>query len=284
MKRFLVAVASPAALLVAAASASAAGPVCPISSLPLVKSGTLTIGTDNPAYPPWFGGGEKNKPWQINDPSTGKGYESAVAYAVAKKLGFAHAKVTWTPVPFSKSFAPGKKPFDLFINQVSYTPARAKNVDFSASYYNVNQAIVVRKGTAIAKVKSVAGLKDFQFGAMNGTTSLDVIESRINPSKEPRIYDNNTDAVNALKNKQVDGLVVDLPTAFYVTAAQVPGSTILGQFPKSSAANEYFGIVLQKDSTLTKCVNKALVQLRKAGTLATLEKKWLGGAQAPTLK
>lgn len=284
MKRLLVTVAAPAAVLVAAASASAAAPVCPVSSLPLVKKGTLTIGTDNPAYPPWFGGGEKNKPWQINDPSTGKGYESAVAYAVAAKLGFSRAQVSWTPVPFLKSFAPGKKPFDLFINQVSYSPERAKNVDFSSSYYNVNQAIVVRKGTPIAKVKKIAGLKRFQLGAMVGTTSLQVITDRIQPSTKPRVYDNNADAVNALKQKQVDGLVVDLPTAFYVTAAQVPGSTILGQFPKSAGAGEYFGMVLQKDSGLTTCVNKALGQLRAGGTLAKLEKKWLGGAQAPTLK
>jgi polar amino acid transport system substrate-binding protein len=245
--------------------------------------GTLLIGTDNPAFSPWFGGGEKNKPWKFNDPATGKGYESAVAYAVAKELGYKPADVKWTPVQFQRSFAPGKKPFDLFINQVSYNPARAKNVDFSSSYYNVNQAIVAVKGTPAAKAKTIADLKPFKFGVQIGTTSFDAVKSRIKPTEKLAVFDRNEDAVKALDNQQIDALVVDLPTAYFVTAVQVENGKIVGQLP-TQGTPERFGIVLGKGSPLTGAVDKALAKLRKNGTLKRLEQKWLAGATAPFLK
>jgi polar amino acid transport system substrate-binding protein len=250
----------------------------------VIDAGTLTIGTDNPAFPPWFGGGEKKgSPWKINDPSTGKGFESAVAYAVAKQLGFSRANVKWVYTPFARSYAPGKKSFDFDINEISYTPARAKAVSFSSSYYDVNQAIVVRKGTPIARVRSVAGLRPYKLGAQLGTTSYSFITSRIEPSKQPAVYQQNIAAVTALKNKQIDGLVVDLPTAFYVTAVQVPNSKILGQFP--STTGEHFGMVFAKGNPLTACVNRALSTLRKSGQLKRIQQTWLGkAAGAPVLR
>jgi polar amino acid transport system substrate-binding protein len=251
----------------------------------VVNSGTLTVGTDNPAYPPWYGGGTpQGSKWKINDPSTGKGFESAVAYAVAKQLGFARADVRWAYVPFARSFAPGKKSFDFDINQISYSPARAKVVTFSASYYNVNQALVVLKGTPIASVHSIAGLRRFKLGAQLGTTSYQYIVSKIKPSSQPSVYQKNDAAVFALKNKQIDGLVVDLPTAFYVTAVQVPNSKILGQFP-SPAGGEHFGRVFQKGNPLAGCVNRALASLRKSGQLKRIQKTWLAKATgAPVLR
>jgi polar amino acid transport system substrate-binding protein len=250
----------------------------------VIHPGTLTIGTDNPAYPPWFGGGEKKgTPWKINDPSTGKGFESAVAYAVAAKLGFSRANVTWTYTPFSKSFAPGKKSFDFDINEISYTPQRARVVSFSSSYYDVTQAIVVKKGTAIARVRSKVGLRKYKLGAQLGTTSYAYITSNIKPSQKPAVYQQNIAAVSALKNGQIDGLVVDLPTAFYVTAAQVPNSKILGQF--RSTTGEHFGMVLAKGNPLTACVNRALASLRKSGKLKRIQQTWLGkAAGAPVLR
>jgi polar amino acid transport system substrate-binding protein len=254
------------------------------ASCPTVKDGQLTIGTDNPAYPPWYAGGTKSSKWKINDPSTGKGYESAVAYAIAGKLGYSRAKVSWTYVPFNKSFAPGSKSFDFDINQISYTPARAKVVAFSKSYYDVNQAIVVNKGTKIASVHSVAGLRSFKLGAQLGTTSYQFIKSRIKPSQTPSVPSSNAAAVLLLKNKQIDGLVVDLPTAFYVTAVQVPNSKVLGQFP-TEPGGEHFGMVFQKGNSLVRCVNTALSKLRSGGTLKQLQQKWLAKATgAPTLK
>jgi polar amino acid transport system substrate-binding protein len=256
---------------------------CAKGDLNLVTLGELTVGTDNPAYPPWFGGTPKS-PWKVSDPRSGKGYESAVAYAVAKQLGFSHDEVTWKHVPFNTSFAPGSKSFDFDINQISYTPARAKVVSFSDSYYDVNQSIVVNKGTPIASVTTVAGLKPYELGAQLGTTSYQFINDKIKPSKKPSVFPNNAGAVQALKNKQIDGLVVDLPTAFYVTAVQVPNSKVLGQFP-TQPGGEHFGMVFQKGNSLVTCVNKALSKLRSDGTLKRLQQQWLAKATgAPILK
>jgi polar amino acid transport system substrate-binding protein len=258
---------------------TAGAETCTKASLPLVNSGQLTVGTDNPAYPPWFGGTPKS-PWKVSDPNSGEGFESAVAYAVAKKLGFAHSDVHWIVVPFNTSFAPGPKKFDFNINEISYTPARAKVVDFSDSYYDVNQSVVVKKGTPIATAQSTADLQKYKLGAQIGTTSYTYIKEFIKPSKQPAVFDTNDAAVAALKNGQIDGLVVDLPTAFYVTAAQVPNSKIVGQFPTANAG-ERFGMVFQKGNMLVGCVNHALNQLKSDGTLQQIQEKWLakvGGA------
>jgi polar amino acid transport system substrate-binding protein len=263
---------------------SAAAASCVKSQLTLVKPGQLTVGTDNPAYPPWYAGGTKSSFWKVNDPATGKGYESAAAYAVAKQLGFSPSQVHWTYVPFTRSFAPGKKSFDFDINQVSYTPERAKVVTFSKSYYDVNQAIVVLKGTKIASVDSIAGLRPFKLGAQIGSTSYSFITSTIKPTTQPAVYQQNAAAVQALKNKQIDGLVVDLPTAFYVSAAQVPNSKVLGQFNSGGGAG-YFGMVFAKGNSLAACVDSALAKLRANGTLQQIQQKWLAKATgAPVLK
>jgi polar amino acid transport system substrate-binding protein len=255
---------------------------CAKGDLNLVNAGQLTVGTDNPAFPPWFGGSEK-APWKVSDPRSGQGFESAVAYAVAGKLGFAKNEVEWTRVPFNTSFAPGPKKFDFDINQISFKPARAETVTFSDSYYNVNQALVVVKGTKIASAKSIGDLKAYKLAAQLGTTSYDFIKDTIKPSKQPSVFDTNDAAVQALKNKQIDGLVVDLPTAFYVTAVQVPNGTILGQF--ESATGEHFGMVFAKDNSLVKCVNNALAELKTDGTLQQIQDKWLAKVvDAPVLK
>lgn len=258
-------------------------PGCATGSLNLLTPGTLTIGADNPAFPPWFGGDAK-KPWKISDPNSGQGYESAVAYAVAKQLGFAKTAVKWTYVPFSNSFRPGKKPFDFYITQVSITPARAKVITFSKPYYYVNQAIVGRKGTPIAGARSVAGLQKYKLGAQLGTTSYQYIVGKIKPSSTPLAYKTNDLAVQALKNGQLDGIVVDLPTAFYVTAVQISDGKIIGQFP-SGASKEGFGLVLAKGNPLATCVNKAIDRLWANGVIKTLQRIWLAKATgAPVLR
>jgi polar amino acid transport system substrate-binding protein len=260
---------------------TAAAASCDKGSLNLVNSGQLTVATDNPAFPPWFGGNEK-APWKVSDPYSGQGYESAVAYAVANKLGFAKGEVKWIVVPFNTSFAPGPKKFDFDINQISFKPARAGAVDFSDSYYDVHQALVVVKGTPIASATSIAALKPYKYGAQLGTTSYDYIVNNIKPAKKTAVFDTNDAAVAALKNKQIDGLVVDLPTAFYISAVQVPNGKILGQFP-TVGTPEHFGMVFEKGNSLVSCVNDALAKLRGDGTLTNLEAKWLQ-ADAPVLK
>jgi polar amino acid transport system substrate-binding protein len=267
----------------AVGAAPAALPGCAVGTLNLVDDGVLTIGADNPAFPPWFGGAEKTKPWKVSDPYSGKGYESAVAYAVAKQLGFPKAKVKWTVVPFTNSFRPGKKPFDFYITQVSFSPERARAVDFSNSYYFVNQAVVGRKGTPIAKVKSIAGLRPFKLAAQVGTTSYTYITRYIKPSSKPLVYDTNDAAVQALKNGQIDGIVVDLPTAFYVTAVQVDDGVIVGKLP-TRGTKERFGMVFQKGNALRGCVNKALDRLWANGTIKKLQNTYLARAGAPDIK
>jgi polar amino acid transport system substrate-binding protein len=258
---------------------------CEKDNLELVNPPGLTVGTDNPAFPPWFGGGTKQgSTWEINDPSTGDGFESAVAYLVAQDLGFQKTDVSWVVVPFNQSFKPGPKDFDFDINQISITPERAKAVDFSEPYYDVNQALVALEGTPITKAKTLADLKPYKFGAQIGTTSYKHITDTIQPSKDASVYDTNNDAVSALKAKQIDGIVVDLPTAFFVTAAQLEGSTIVGQFP-SADAQEQFGLVLAKGSSLTRCVNEVLTRLKADGQLEKIQQEWLTTrAEAPVIE
>ncbi|WP_250562856.1 ABC transporter substrate-binding protein [Sphaerisporangium fuscum] len=259
----------------ASANPSAAAS-CAKDQLKLTKPGTLTIATDKPAYEPWF---------KDDKPANGQGFESAVAYAVASKLGFAQNEVTWAVTPFNSAFAPGQKQFDFDVNQVSITPARAKAVDFSHGYYTVKQAAVALNGSKFASVTSLAQLKDAKIGVQVGTTSLQAVKDVIKPGAEPNVYNEQIDAVNALKNKQVDVVVVDLPTAFYVTAAQVDGAKIIGQFGSGSGTAEQFGLVFQKGSTLVSCVDKAIDELTSSGELAKIETQWLGSAAgAPELK
>ena len=265
--------------------AAAATGSCAKANLNLVKDGQLTIGTDNPAYPPWFAGGEtKGQPWKINDPAKGQGFEPAVAYAVAKRLGFTKAQVKWVYTPFTKTIAPGRKSFDFAINQVSYTPQRAKALGFSAGYYFVNQSVVGLKGKPIASVRSINGLRKYKLGAQLGTTSYQYIVNNIKPSQSVSVYDTNDAAVAALKNGQIDGLVVDLPTAFYVTAAQVSNSKVIGQF-ESKGTKERFGMVFQRGNSLIACVNNALANMKRTGVLKRIQQIWLAKVTgAPVLR
>ncbi|MFI0941422.1 ABC transporter substrate-binding protein [Streptomyces sp. NPDC021020] len=259
-----------------ASATSAATSSCGAASLPTRTAGKLTVGTDNPAYEPWF---------SDDKPANGKGYESAVAYAVAKRLGFAPGQVVWQKVPFNSAFSPGVKNFDFDINQVSISDERKKTVDFSPGYYDVRQAVVARKGSPIAGATTLAELKQAKLGAQVGTTSLDTITGVVEPAKQPAVFQRNDLAVAALKNGQVDGIVVDLPTAFYITGAQVQDAKVVGQFDSAGGPSEQFGLVLDKGSKLTPCVSAAVTQLRADGTLAGLEKQWLSDAvDAPVLK
>lgn len=263
-------------------SAPAAIPGCAKSSLNLVKDGQLSLATDNPAFPPWWGGAPK-KPWQVSNPASGTGYESAVAYAVAKQLGFSKGQVAWSAVPFNNSFRPGRKPFDFYMAQVSFAPERAKNVSFSNSYYFVNQAVVANAGTPISRVKTVAGLRPYKLGAQVGTTSYNYITRFIRPSQTAAVYDSNNDAISALKAGQIDGIVVDLPTAFYVVAVQLDDGTIVGKLPQRGA-RERFGMVFEKGNPLVRCVNRALNRLWANGTIKGLQRTYLARAGAPDLK
>jgi polar amino acid transport system substrate-binding protein len=260
---------------------------CARENLALVSDGALTIGTDNPAYPPYFEFSESpTAPWELGDPTTGGGFEGAFAYALAEELGFSAAEVTWTVVPFNNAFAPGPKAFDIDINQVSFTPERAQNVDMSSGYYFVNQSVVARADTPIASATSIADLKQYRFGAQVGTTSYDTIVNTIAPTTETSVYDSNYAAIEALKVGQIDAIVVDLPTAFFITAVQLEGGVIVGQFPSPEGADaEYFSVVLTKDSPLTTCVNEAIAAMDADGRLDAITQEWLSDkADAPVFQ
>ncbi len=256
----------------AAASASAAViDECARDNLTVLTPGTLTIGTDTPAYEPYF---------VDDDPSNGKGFESAVAYAVADKLGFAPNEVTWVTVPFNKSYAPGAKDFDFDINQISITPKRQKAVDFSDGYYTVNQAVVALKSSPVAGATTLAELQGARLGAQVGTTSLDFINDVVQPAEKPYVYNDTNDAKSALNNRQIDAIVVDLPTAYYITAVEIPKAKIVGQF-QPQADGEQFGLLFAKGNPLVTCVNKAIDALRASGELQAIQDQWLAGENAP---
>ena len=280
-------VAPSTAASVAPSVAPSANP-CAKDALKLTAAGKLTIGTDNPAYPPFYDipAGGATKPWEAGDPTDGKGFESAFAYALADKLGFAKTDVVWIVVPFDNSYAPGTKKFDLDVNQVSFTADRATTVDMSDGYYTLNQSIVALKANPLAKVTSIAAMKAFRFGAQLGTTSLDTINKVIAPTAAAKVYTTNDDAVAGLRAKGIDGLVVDLPTAFYVTSEQVANSVIVGQFPAPTGANaEHYSVVLAKGSALTSCVNAAIATMKSDGSLDAITKEWLSDkASAPVLQ
>jgi len=256
------------------ATPAAAANACAKDQLAVKTPGTLTVGTDKPAFPPYF---------EDNKPENGKGFESAVAYAIAAKLGFSKDQVKWTIVPFNSSYAPGPKSFDFDVNQISITPPRAKRVDFSTPYYTAPQAVVALKKSPAAKATTLAALADAKLGVQVGTTSLDAVTNTIKPKSQPQVFNDSNDTVRALKDGRVDAIVTDLPTAFYITAAQVPSATITGQF--DAPGGDDWGALLQKGSKLTACVNQALGKLKSSGELQQITDRWMGGqAGAPKLQ
>jgi polar amino acid transport system substrate-binding protein len=250
------------------------GGACAKDQLSLTNAGRLTIATDKPAYPPYF---------VDDEPANGKGFESAVAYGIADELGFDNAEVTWTVVPFNSSYAPGPKKFDFDVNQISITPARAKRVDFSTPYFTAPQAVVAKNASKGASATTLAELAGAKIGVQVGTTSLDAVKASIQPSGDIQVFDTSNDVVNALKQGKVDAVVVDLPTAFYLTSAELENAKIVGQF--ASPGGDPWGALLAKDSELTPCVNAAVDRLKSSGKLKEITDRWLGGdAGAPELK
>jgi polar amino acid transport system substrate-binding protein len=257
-----------------ATSAAAAPNPCAKSSLPLHSPGVLTVATDSPAYPPYF---------EDNKPANGKGFESAVAYAIAGKLGFTPSQVKWTVEPFDSSYAPGPKSFDFDINEISITAPRAKAVDFSSPYYVNPQAIIVSSSSPYAHATSLAALEAAKIGVQIGSTSLDAVNGVIKPKSQPQVFNTSNDVVSAFKIHRVDAIVVDLATAFELTATQLTHATIAGQF--SAPGGDQWGVLLSKGSGLTKCVNQALSALRSAGTLDALSHRWIASAaNVPVLR
>jgi polar amino acid transport system substrate-binding protein len=258
------------------ASASAAASACSTSSPNLYKPGQLTVATDSPAYSPWF---------DNNAPADGKGFESAVAYAVAAKLGFAKTQVKWVVEPFDNSYAPGPKNFDFDINEISITPQRAQAVDFSTGYYTADQGVLVLNKSKYAGATSLAQLKDAKIGVQVATTSYQAVQDEIKPTHSPSVYNTTNDEVNALQDGQIDAIVTDMPTVFYLASAELSHGKILGEFSYDNGTPEQFGLLLKKGSGLTTCVDQAIAGLKSDGTLAQITTQWLSAsADVPRLK
>jgi len=254
-------------------STESASASCEKADLATIESGMLTIATGEPAYYPWV----------IDDaPESGEGFEAAVAYAVATQLGFSKDEVKWVRTTFDSAVTPGEKNFDFNLQQFSITEERKAAVDFSSPYYTAPQAIVSFKGSKIDGKTSIADLKGAKLGAAVGTTSLDAIESQL--GLEPSVFNDNAAGVSALKNKQIDGLVVDLPTAFYLSGVEVENGIIVGQLP-STGSGDQFGLLLTKGSALTSCVSGAVDAITADGTLASITDTWLANnTGSPVLK
>ncbi len=249
---------------------------CEPGALPTLTAGTLTVGTDQPVYPPWY---------VDDDPTSGQGFESAVAYAIAEQLGYARDAVEWVRVPFNAAIAPGPKTFDLNLTEFSITEERRAAVDFSAPYYDVAQAVITVEGSAAAGATTLAALQGVRLGAQVGTTSYSAAVEQIAPTTEVAVFNTNDDAKLALQNGQIDALVVDLPTAFFITSAELDGGVIVGQLAAGTGTPEQFGAVLDKDSPLTPCVSEAVEALRADGSLDAIEQEWLASAgAAPELR
>lgn len=249
----------------AATSGASAAAACSYAAIQpdLYTKGVLTVATDQPAYPPWF---------ENNQPSNGKGYESAVAYAVAAQLGFKNSQVTWASEPFDSSYAPGPKKFDFDVNEISYSTQRAQAVSFSGSYYDVQQSLVALKNSPIVSKHTPADLKTYVYGDQIGTTSLSFINSQIQPTQTPKIFNTLNDVKQALQTNQIAAFVTDTPTAQYITSSQIPGSVMVAQFPSTG---EHYGLLFGKGDPLVSCVNKALATLKANGTLQRLQKQYL---------
>lgn len=249
----------------AAADGAGTGNECTAGNT--LTADTLTIATGNPAYSPWV---ENDKP------EAKEGFEAAVAYAVAGELGYDDAHVKWVRTDFDAAIQPGKKDFDFNLQQFSITDERKQTVDFSSPYYTTNQAVVGLTGSAAEGAKTVADLKGVKFGAQAGTTSLDFIKNVIKPDAEPYVYEDNAGAKAALEAKQIDAIVVDLPTAFYIAAVEIEGAKVIGQFPADANVKaDQFGLLLDKDSKLTSCVDAALAALTSNGSLEKITQTWL---------
>ena len=251
--------------LPAASSGTAKPAACTYAGIQseLYQKGALTVATDKPAYPPWF---------ENNNPANGKGYESAVAYDIARQLGFRASQVHWAYEPFDASYAPGPKKFDFDINEISYTPQRATAVTFSSSYYDVQQALVALKGTPIVSQHSPAALKNYVYGDQIGTTSLGFITSEIQPTHQPKVFGTLNDVKQALQTHQIAAFVTDTPTAQYISSSEIPGTEMVAQFPSTG---EHYGLLFSKGNPLVGCVNKAIATLKSDGTLAALQKQYL---------
>jgi polar amino acid transport system substrate-binding protein len=232
-----------------------------------IEDGVLTIATGDPAFPPYV---------IDDDPTSGEGFESAVAYAVAAQLGFEPDQVEWVRTPFEAAFQPGPKEFDFNLQQYSISAEREESVSFSVPYYTSTQAIVGYADSPAAEATTLSALQELRIGVAAGTTSLIFAEDVIAPASGVQIFNDNAAAIAALDAQQIDAIVADLPTALYMSAVQMDGGTVFGQFPTSDeTAGEDWGLLFEQDNPLVECANYAILKLRESGELDAITEEWM---------
>ncbi|MEX2275271.1 MAG: ABC transporter substrate-binding protein [Actinomycetota bacterium] len=258
----------------------ASGASCEKDSLQLFEPGQLTVATSNPVFPPWFQGSIQESAWKNPSPQSGEGFESALTYAIAETLGFTDDEVIWVEEGFNKTYAPGPKDYDFSIQEISITPKRAEAVTFSDGYYDVNQALIALGGSPAAGATTMEELKATKLGAQIGTTGLTFIDEVIQPDDEAAVFDDTSAAKQALESGSIDGMVVDLPTAFFITAVEIPKASVVGQFENTAevAGQEQFGLTFEKDNPLVTCINEAITALKNSGELQAIQDEWLSEA------
>ncbi|MGD9710663.1 MAG: transporter substrate-binding domain-containing protein [Thermomicrobiales bacterium] len=235
-----------------------------ISTLPLRNPGRLTIHADQPLYPPWF---------IDNDPTNGQGFEGALGAALAARMGFAPDEVDWGYTSFNASYAPGEKPFDFYMTEVSITEERKEAVDFSDPYYKSPLTVITREGSPVLEAKTLADLSQFSFATQVGTTYYQVIIDDIQPESDPLVMDTTADALQQLVNETVDATVADLESAQFITGIQFEGLVIAGVLPNNPG--EGMGAVFEKGSELVPFFNEALASLMADGTHQAIVEEWL---------
>ena len=292
MRRFLIAVAVLAMAAAACApeddetgadgtepatgTTSPAADACAPETLPTFEEGQLTVATSNPVFPPWFSGKVDGSDWKNPSPQSGEGFEGAFTYALAEELGFSEDQVVWVEEPFNRTYAPGAKEYDFSVQEISITPKRAEAVDFSIGYYDANQALIALDDSPVVDATSIDDLQDARLGAQIGTTGLTFIEEAIQPETEAQVFDDTSAAKAALENGQIDGIVVDLPTAFYISAVEIPNSSVVAQFENvPGIEGEQFGLTFEKGNPLVGCVDQAIEALQNDGTLEAIQQEWL---------
>jgi len=260
----------------ATATTSPAADACAPETLPTFEEGQLTVATSNPVFPPWFSGKVDGSDWKNPSPESGEGFEGAFTYALAEELGFSEDQVVWVEEPFNRTYAPGAKEYDFSVQEISITPKRAEAVDFSIGYYDANQALIALDDSPVVDATSIEDLQDARLGAQIGTTGLTFIEEAIQPETEAQVFDDTSAAKAALENGQIDGIVVDLPTAFYISAVEIPNSSVVAQFENvPGIEGEQFGLTFEKGNPLVECVDQAIEALQSDGTLEAIQQEWL---------
>lgn len=268
--------ASPSTAASASASTEPSAAACATDSLQTKEPGTFTIGTDNPNFPPYFASADNPpQPWDGFDPTSGKGFESAVAYALVDQLGFTRDQVRWIAVTFNQAIQPGPKQFDVYISQVSFTEERTQAIDLSEGYWFSNQALVTEADSRLADATTIEEVAGYRLGATIATTSLTYLQEKIQPTQEPRIYDDYTGVKQGLQSGDIEGGIFDLATAFYIARIEMDNGTVVGQFPSDPEDKEHFAFALDLDSPLTDCVNEAILTMGENGELDDIAAEWM---------